>query len=92
MQVYFILVLSSGHTISSFEHMDAVYCVAPHPSSPEVVYTASEDGCVYIIDTRVARRQRESCGCGLAIGEELLGRRRWQRLSELWAWETIVQP
>ena len=43
--------------MNSYEHLEAVYSVATHPSSPEVILTASEDGCVYIIDSRLPRRE-----------------------------------
>lgn len=50
--------LYRGQFMNSYDHQhEAVYCVAAHPSSPEVVLTASEDGCVYIIDTRLPRRE-----------------------------------
>ena len=48
-----------GQFVNSYEHLEAVYGVAAHPSSPEVVMSASEDGCVYIIDTRLPRRECE---------------------------------
>ena len=38
--------------MSTFSHLDSVYCIDAHPTSPSVVVTASEDGCVYIVDTR----------------------------------------
>lgn len=53
-----------GQFVNSYEHLQAVYSVACHPSSPEVVLTASEDGCVYIIDTRLPRRE---CKCGVLL-------------------------
>ena len=50
----------SGQQISQHEHLDAVYSVAPHPTMPSVVITASEDGCVYTVDTREPYRRGES--------------------------------
>ena len=47
------LCVHSGQFINSYQHLDSVYCVACHPSSPSLVFTSSEDGCVYIIDTRM---------------------------------------
>lgn len=50
----------SGQPISHHEHLDAVYSVAPHPTLPSVVITASEDGCVYTVDTREPYRRGEA--------------------------------
>lgn len=49
--------LSTGKLVSKYEHCDAIYSVAPHPSSPSIVLSASEDGCVYTIDTRQPHRR-----------------------------------
>lgn len=46
---------ASGRSLSVFPHNDVVYCVAAHPSSPQIILTASEDGTVHIIDTRLPR-------------------------------------
>lgn len=57
MHVHFVY---SGQLISHHEHLDAVYSVSPHPTLPSVVITASEDGCVYTIDTRQPCRRGKS--------------------------------
>lgn len=44
--------LPSGRMVSHYEHLEAVYDISPHPSSPDLILTASEDGSVNIIDTR----------------------------------------
>lgn len=50
--------------INTIEHNDAVYCVAAHPSSPHIILTASEDGTVHIVDTRLpARREPTYLSC-----------------------------
>ena len=55
-----------GQFVNSYDHRSAVYSVSAHPSTPEVVITASENGSVYIIDTRLPNT------AGLSISFPLL--------------------
>ena len=38
--------------VQTYQHLGPVYCVDAHPSCPSVIAAATDDGSIYLIDTR----------------------------------------
>jgi WD40 repeat protein len=44
---------SSGEFIRIYSHPAAIYCVDPSPVSPHIFAAGTEDGSVFIVDSRL---------------------------------------
>ena len=52
---YQSLSLLSGDAIRSYQHTSPIYCVDTHPFSSHIFAAATEDGSIFIIDSREPR-------------------------------------